>query len=92
MSCKTTKNTKQQERQSRKLKILQNQQFCACGFYYKTLCEGPCRESHTDENGQVKCFELYIVDPKDFKKPKKEKIKIAKREKVRRKHEEDGIK
>lgn len=57
---KKKKNTK-----AKRLKIVLGVDLCACGPNHKMKCDGPCREAHTDPNtGDVKCFELYQIDPK----------------------------
>jgi len=45
--------------------------FCACGPNNTIRCDGVCRKSHTNEDGEVVCFEKYKYSPPTKKREKK---------------------
>lgn len=54
-----------------RLKVLLGVDLCACGPLYRLKCQGKCRKIHTTENGDIKCSELYRIDPSIFRINKK---------------------
>lgn len=71
---KQTKEQKKRDERVARLKRLLGVDFCACSTMYYLKCEGSCRKSHTDDKGQVNCYEMYQVDY-NLVKPRKKNRK-----------------
>lgn len=72
-----TKERKKKIAKANKLRPFLGADMCACCPLAR--CEGPCRKVHTNEAGEVQCFELYRIDSALINiKDKKHKKRIIK--------------
>jgi len=90
MFNRNNKGQKKREKRIAKLKRLLGIDFCACSVMYSSKCDGECRQAHTNEKGEVKCFELYRVDPAEVrprqKKRGKHRVQLTKNDGKRKRN------